>query len=304
MIKYQDNNVIYANNYMILLTGATGFLGSHLLKKLDKEKIKYQALVRNKNFKNRNFIYGNLLNEESLKKIRDPIDTVIHLAAVIDEEDKNLFRVNVDGTKKLIDLAEKLKVKKFIFLSSALVNFKDIDTPYVRSKKEGEKIVRSSNLPWIILRPTQMYGSGDKRNFGWIFSFIKKSPIVPIFFGDLFLQPVYVGDIVDAILSCLDNKISEKKIYNLGGPELLKLGEIEELIIKKINKPKIKICLPDTFLKILLNIKDFSPSFLRKKLTVLSKFKKISFIEYKKAEDELGFKPINFRKGLDSIVKF
>ncbi|MCM8786996.1 MAG: NAD-dependent epimerase/dehydratase family protein [Candidatus Omnitrophica bacterium] len=288
---------------MILITGAAGFLGHHLLKQLEKEKIDYLFLVRKKNLKGRNVIYGDILEDNWQRDIKVPIDNIIHLAAVIDDGDKNLFKVNIKGTEKIVKLAEKLKVKNFIFLSSALVNFKDIETPYVKSKREGEKIVLGSNLSWTILRPTQTYGLGDKKNFGWILNFIKKNPVVPIFSGNLFLQPVYVDDVVKAITACLNNKSSERKIYNLGGPEILKLEEIEKLMIKKIKNPKIKIYFPHFLLKLLINVKDFLPPFLRKKLMILSKFEKVSFLEYKEAEKDLNFRPIKFKEGLSLWLK-
>lgn len=288
---------------MILLTGANGFLGSHLLKKLENEKIKYLALLRKKVFAGNDFIYGDILEKNWQKDIKVPIDTIIHLAAIIDDDDKNLFKVNVEGTKRIIELGEKLNIKQLIFLSSALVNFKDLKTPYIESKKEAERIVKESDLSWTILRPTQIYGEGDKRNFGWIINFIKKNPVIPIFSGNLFLQPVYIDDIIKAILACFKNKLSQKKIYNLGGPEILKLGEIEKEIIKKLNKPKIELTIPQVYLKFLIRIKNFLPQFLRKKLLVLSKFDKISFLDYKEAEKDLNFRPINFNEGLNLWLK-
>lgn len=288
---------------MILVTGATGFLGRHLIKKLEEKKISYKALVRNKEISHKNYIYGNLLDKESLEKATHLVDIIIHLAAVIDEENKNLFRVNLTGTKNLIELAEKEKIKQFIFISSSLVSFENLENDYIKSKKQAEEILKNSNLNWTILRPTLIYGSGDKKNLSMILNFIRKSPVVPIFSGSLYLQPVFVNDVVQAILASLNNKRAYKKIYNIGGPSLLTLAKIEEQIIKKINKPKFKLYVPFFMIEILLKIKKFLPKTFQKKLSTLNRLKQLSFLRYDEVRRDLDFKPIDFNSGLDLIIK-
>lgn len=285
---------------MILITGATGFIGSHLIKELDEEKIKYKFLSRRKTLKNS--IKADFLDRKKILEINGPFKTIIHLGGIIDETDKKIFEVNELGTKTLIKLAEKLKVKKFIFVSTNSVNFKNIKNNYVNSKRKAEIIVQNSKLNWTIIRPSQVYGENEKRNFRELISFIRKSPVIPIINGPYSLQPVHVNDIVKVIIKSIDDNITNYKIYNLSGPELFTLSEIEKIIIRIINKPKIKIFIPEIIIDVLIKLRNLMPEILNQRLTSLNSLKKIKLIDYQLASQDLNFKPCRFKNEIKYLI--
>ena len=139
---------------IVLVTGAAGRVGRHLVPVLLRGKDEVRALVKERMVKDENVevFYGDLLNKESLKKAVDGVDIIFHLAAVVDytAPKEMMFKVNVVGTKNLLEVS---KGKKFIYLSSTAVmgnKFQELplneETPcnpsnfYGKTKLEAEKL--------------------------------------------------------------------------------------------------------------------------------------------------------------------
>jgi len=127
---------------MILITGASGFVGTHLVHSLSKTH-KIRCLLRDSSkstFPDCEIVYGDLLNHESLLHATKGIDTVVHLAAAISSTDtSSFFHVNVDGMESLVSASKENKVNKFIFISSGAVTTNE--DLYSVSKEKAEKIL-------------------------------------------------------------------------------------------------------------------------------------------------------------------
>ena len=134
----------------ILVTGATGYLGRHLVPALKKNKFNVMCLVRRHSdvigLKDAKLEIGDIIDIDSLNAIikDNKIDVVIHLAAITNALDPNIEKVNVIGTKNLVGACKNNKVKKIIFISSSAV-FNQLDR-YGLSKKQGELILTNSKL--------------------------------------------------------------------------------------------------------------------------------------------------------------
>ncbi|GAF69092.1 unnamed protein product, partial [marine sediment metagenome] len=164
------------NKTKILITGATGNVGKALRACLSKDNYAISCLT-NENKRFADDIIGDLNNYSSLLNATKNIDIVIHLAAVIKGNKKLINKVNVQGTKNLINACEKNKVKKIIFMSSLDIKF---NTPYGISKRKAEEIIENSKLKYVILRPTAIYGEGFKTGINSLAKLMKKTPIFPI----------------------------------------------------------------------------------------------------------------------------
>lgn len=261
------------------ITGATGFLGRHLIPEI--QKLDFTILK------------GDLNDKELLNKSLKDVDTVIHLAALIKSKRKSSFyKVNVLGTQNLIEACVKTKVKNIIFTSSYLADPFYKKDPYGRSKFEGEKIIKKSGLNFIILRPTLIYGKSDDKNLAQLVKWIKKLPFVPVFGnGNYHLQPIYVKDVIKTINFILEKNIFNKKTYNLAGKPLT-YNEIINQICKKLNKKRIKIHLPVGLMKVLVRI--YGKILPRPFITVeqinnLTHKKKV--VDISKAKKDLDFNP-------------
>ena len=140
----------------ILVTGVTGFVGRHLLNKLDKYEV--SVLSRKKSpIKGANLFIGGLFDKKILLEA-SKVDVVIHLAGI---SDGDVFKINYEGTKNLVDACVKNKIKRFIFISSYDAI---LDTNYGKSKLKAEEYIKNSGLEYFIFRPTVIYSRENKYN--------------------------------------------------------------------------------------------------------------------------------------------
>lgn len=290
---------------MILVTGGTGFLGKNLLNKLIHEKILVRSLVRDKKKIDNNsrveIIEGDILDREILYKGTQDVDTVIHLAAIIKSGDNNDFiRVNVEGTRNLVDACLKNNVQRIIYISSLDAGLKDISI-YGKTKGIAEDIIKSSNTDYVILRPALIYGKGSK-DICLLAELIKRYPVIPVFGnGEGLLQPVYVDDVCDIIIKLIKDRNIKNKIYYIAGEEAISLNNLIDKIASIFSKKIIKIHIP--LWALWLPIKLYA-IFVKKSLinyeslSILSKDKVCKIGE---VMGDIGFKPLNLEEGLKSV---
>jgi NADH dehydrogenase len=226
---------------MLLVTGATGFIGRHLVEKLVKKNMKVRCLVRNSgkielNNANLEIIEGDILDTHSLDEATRNIDLVIHLAAVIKSSNpKKIEQVNVLGTANLISACRKNNVKKIIHVSSLDAALNNTNY-YGATKRFSEEIIKNSDIQYIILRPSLIYGKGSK-DISALIQFVKKYPIIPVV-GDGKLQPLYVDDLCEILAKLVETNI-QNKTYFIAGEEKLTLAAFAQKIAG-LNGKKIK----------------------------------------------------------------
>jgi nucleoside-diphosphate-sugar epimerase len=227
----------------VFITGITGFVGQHLLEKIIKKNLsdKYDFVFLSR----RNLYLGpryKLLvadvNDIAVTEQVRKSDVVIHLVAAIYSEDSNLKKLNIDSAMNVI---KNMKGgAKLIFTSSIVVNY-PVETEYANSKRFIEKEIQNSGINYTIIRSAWIYGNKSK-SFEKLLNYAKNSKIIPII--DKEVQPVFVGDVADLIVECIENH--NKETIEIGGEKIK-----YDLFIKKIanhfgNKPFI-IKLPHIF---------------------------------------------------------
>ncbi len=235
----------------VAVTGATGFLGGRLVRRLQdlgtpvtgfgRDLLKGQALeaggIRFMKLDLQNSVDGLLLPEA---------DVFVHAAALSSQwGPADLFRrVNVAGTKRAIDLARRMGVRRFIFISSPSVTFRLKDctgiresdplpapvNAYAASKGEAERIVREAeDLSPVILRPRAIYGRGDVALLPRLLRAAENGPLPRLRGGRAVTQLTHVDDVVGAILSAVDSPVCFRGgTYHVAGPEILPVTEIAE----------------------------------------------------------------------------
>ena len=189
-------------------------------------------------------IEGDILDRGILDKATKDVDTVIHLAAIIKSGDNSdLVRVNVDGTRNLVDACITNGVKRIIYISSLDAGLKDISI-YGKTKGIAEDIIKSSNTDYVILRPALIYGKGSK-DICLLAELIKRYPVIPVFGdGEGLLQPVYVDDVCDIIIKLIKDRNIKNKIYYIAGEEAISLNNLIDKIAGLFSKRVIKIHIP------------------------------------------------------------
>lgn len=233
----------------ILITGANGFIGQHLVNYLSSKDCLVLAMVREGNVpgfelnKNVNVVYGDLTDKNSLENCIPEGGVVVNLAAN-PYDPKLSYEVNVLGTKKLIEVCEKKGVIKFIEISSQATKIKDKGV-YAHTKSESDELVKSSKINWIILKPSLVYGEGEKGLFNKIKLLAQMLPFLPVFgSGDTKVNPLHVDDLCHAIKSVIDDPKNGKSVYDVGCPTPVTYNELYAGILKNINRKNMIIHVP------------------------------------------------------------
>tara|TARA_Y100000310_G_scaffold339097_2_gene430703 strand:- start:4295 stop:5176 length:882 start_codon:yes stop_codon:yes gene_type:complete len=289
---------------MILVTGATGFIGKKLVRTLVK-KHKVLCIVRDKkklSFKHKNLQIkeGNITDKQFLEKITTKINCIIHLAAITDAKSKELSKVNILGTKNLVEITKKNKIKKFIYISTENIQYNCKDA-YTQSKKQAENIVKTLKH-YTILREPIVYGSGDTKYIGKLVALIKKNKIIPIpGNGTYLVQPVYVDDLVHCIQKTVDKPIYGT--YTIVGKQALTYETIVNILIKELQLKRTKIHIPLSLLKlasILLPLIFVQPPLTYTQLCNLAINRKH---DIKTISKTFNYTPLSFIEGIQKLKK-
>lgn len=255
----------------VLVTGGTGFIGSHLVENLIQRGHKVKCLIRKKGdlkwLKNLpiEISYGDCVDPSSLVKAVSSVDMIFHIAGITKAlKEKTYFEVNAIGTKNLLEVCLKYnpKIKKFIYLSSQSASGpcrfggKKSETdpcepvsPYGKSKRMGEEFALSysKDLPVLIIRPCAVYGPRERDIFHF-FRCVAKG-IKPIFFGGKQLISLcYIQDIVDGIILASEVETESGEIFFLSDGEEYQLKEISDIFSKAMGINGLNIPIPKSLL--------------------------------------------------------
>jgi len=249
----------------ILITGGSGFIGSHLvdllIKKEGKKKlrlfVKKGESLDNITHKNLDIVYGDIRNKKDVAKALKNISIIYHLAAKIDFEGKTYEEyksVNVDGTINLLNECKNNKIDKFVLYSSIGVyglpagigeirgwsetHAKTYTNYYGRSKMEAEEVVikahQDFNLSYAIIRPASVYGPREKGPTLALYKSIKNKSFFMIGSGENKMHYVYVQDLTEATVKAGNSKLKRGDYIIAGGnPE--KFRNIVKYVAKSID---------------------------------------------------------------------
>jgi nucleoside-diphosphate-sugar epimerase len=225
---------------MVLVTGASGAMGSVLVRMLHEKGEKIRACVLPDDPCVHRIAdicydirYADLSDKSGIKDVCKDIKTVYHLAAVIISPDDSIFdRVNVIGTRYMAEDAVACGVAHFIYVSSASVVYPE-PTPYSLSKRNAEEIVKKSGLHYTIIRPTLVYGKTGGQEFDMYLSYLERFPVIPfIGNGKSIKRPVFVDDVTNGLVALNGNTLTYGKVYDFCGDEPISMIDFSRLCMK------------------------------------------------------------------------
>ncbi|MDL1969833.1 MAG: NAD(P)H-binding protein [Candidatus Desulfofervidaceae bacterium] len=234
---------------MVFVTGATGFVGNHVVKTLLAFGEKVRCLVRPGSEGRLRYaaeiVKGDIFSPDLAAKMAG-CKAVIHLVGIIREFPQKgitFKRLHVEATARTLAAAKRAGIKKFIHMS-ALGSSPEAETSYHQTKFQAEELVRRSGLAYTIFRPSVIYGPYDQFTT-MLAKIIKISPVIPIVGDGLYkLQPVHVHTVALGFTLALYLPTACNQIFEIGGPKALTYREIVDNIALRLKRKKRKVFLP------------------------------------------------------------
>jgi nucleoside-diphosphate-sugar epimerase len=285
---------------VILITGATGFLGYYVIRSLVQAYATsdLRCFVRpesNTGFLKESGIelaYGDLGDSSSLAKALNNVDIFINLASL-----------GFGHASNIISACEASNIQRAIFISTTAI-FTTLDTNSKEVRKEAEERIQNSRLAYTILRPTMIYGSERDRNICRLINFLNKSPVIPILgSGDHLQQPVYVQDVAEAIRQSLENEETLEKAYNIAGATPLTYNAVIDIMCLFLGRRCVKIHLPLRLSLLAVKVGMLIPglpSISREQVLRLNENKAF---DIENARQDFGYSPLSFEKGVRMEMK-
>ena len=319
----------------VLITGGTGFIGQHLVRRMAQTNHELLCLARQTSdvtlFKELNLeiVYGDVTNKSSIVTAMQGCDWLIDLANVYDFwlPDPSLFtKVNITGTQNLMEAALETGISKVVHVSTALVFGKPQETPfteesvpgpeqfneYVRTKRIGEQIVwkmhEEKELPLVVVYPVGVMGAGDTKAPMRLVENLVRRRMPATVFNDSTVVLVHVKDVVEAIVQSAekDGNIGERYLL---GKEQISLGEYYKTVCEIAGVPLPLLALPgwmtmlSAYLLTALSNVTKRPPWLGMSIDQMRTFKEGYVCDGGKAERDLGITYTTIRDAITEEVQ-
>jgi len=255
---------------MILVTGGTGFIGSHLIKELVESGKQVRILLKPSKISPKfpkgipvEVAVSSLNDTRGVRAALKDVDQIFHLAGAERKgggDDLNL--VDVEGAANLVRAAKEADIKRIYFLSHHGAA-RASAYPVLKAKAIAEHWIINSGIPYTIIRTGSVFGPGDQ----FTIPLLKLIKISPFFFfmpakGHVLLQPLWINDLINVLLLTMGDPKAVNRIYSIGGMEALPYREIVKLILQKTGlKRSIVPVTPATLRRITLWIDQLFPKF-------------------------------------------
>jgi len=240
--------------HRVAILGGSGFIGRHIVKRLAERGVvvavggRHAAEAKFLKLKGDVGSVG-LINisideERLLPAFLAGNEALVNCVGILRETGRQRFdEVHAAAPARLARLARDAGIQRFIHVSSLAADPRS-PSAYARSKAEGEAAVRDAFPTTTILRPSVVFGPEDQF-FNRFAAIAAISPILPLIGGgETKFQPVYVGDVAEAAMRCLDDPTTVGRTYELGGPKIYSMRQLLELLLHETRRKRLLVNLP------------------------------------------------------------
>ncbi|MGE3874162.1 MAG: complex I NDUFA9 subunit family protein [Parvibaculaceae bacterium] len=239
---------------LITLIGGSGFLGRHIVRSLAKRGYRIRVACRRPDLAGYVQPLGvpgqimpvqaNVRYPDSLAAVSDGAHAVVNLAGVLYSAGAQSFdAIHVFGAEATARAAKAARAKVFVQMSAIGADARSASA-YAKSKAEGEARARAAFPGAIVLRPSVVFGPEDDF-FNRFAAMARFSPALPLIGGgETKFQPVFVGDVAQAVTQLIDLGLASGRTYELGGPEVMSFREILEFTLKTVGRKRLLVPLP------------------------------------------------------------
>ena len=245
------------HGHFVLVTGAAGFVGTHVCRQLTRRGSRVRGLVRSPAKAAERLAQmpvdlhvGDVRDDMVLRRAMQGCDVVVHLAAIaIERRGQTYEDVNAGGTQRVIDAMQAAGVRRLVHMSQ---NFAASTSPhrFLRSKGIAEDAVRASSTDWTVLRPSVIFGREDEF-VNVLARLVRLSPLIyPLPGGGTArFQPVAVDDVARVVAATLEQESTVRRAYALGGPAQLTLRQMVERVLVAMEARRLLVPVPTAVLR-------------------------------------------------------
>lgn len=236
----------------IVVLGGTGFVGRHLVPRLQRDGHAIRVLTRNRDLHRElgvlprvALVNADVHDRAVLARELAGADAVVNLVGILNERGSDgagFRKAHVELTRTLLDACAGTGVSRLLQMSALRAG--EGTSHYLQTRAQAEALVQSSPLAWTIFRPSVIFGDGDGLFFRFA-ALLRMTPMLPLARSRARFQPVYVGDVAEAFARALAHPHTRGHTYELGGPRVIELGEIVRWTARMIGRRRIVLPLPD-----------------------------------------------------------
>lgn len=254
----------------VTIFGGSGFIGRSLIQKLAREGAIIRVPVRDPtqalflktlgHVGQITLIKINIADQKAIKSCCIGSDIIINLLGILFEKRNSTFeKIHIEVARNIAENAAKERVERLLHMS-ALTPASHANSKYAKTKIIGEEAILKAYPDATIFRPSLVFGPHD-HFFNTFAEMSRFSPILPLIGkGKTRLQPIYVEDVVEAMLVAIKHSETQGKIYELGGPQIYSFKELFELILKTIQRKRLLLPIPYFVAKIIGFFCEFFPA--------------------------------------------
>src|SRR4051794_14397102 len=244
----RERGILWKSGAVLLLTGATGLVGSALLRRLTAAEDPVRCLVRDPRRLGAERVrvqiaLGDLADPPSFRNALRGVRTVVHLAASIRDQPRgSIEELNGIATWRMVEAAERAGVERFVFFSAIGAEAHN-RTRFLRAKALAEEAVTSSGLRSTIFAPSIVYAPGDP--FLTLLARMALLPVMPVSgSGDALYQPIWAEDVADCVVAALERDGAAKDRYELAGPQTISHEGIVKLALRAADRRRPLVHVP------------------------------------------------------------